>query len=283
MRLFPAPIRSILVHLDASAACAVRLHLARQLAEQLGASVTALFAVAPGSSGLPTSFSAAAIASAAQTLDIDGRHHARAALERAVSHGGPAVAWQESVAEAPLHALSRHALLADLLVLGKRDPGGPHAEQLPADFAESVVIASGKPALVVPDNAPAGDLGRTIAIAWKPSRESARAVAAALPLLQRAQAVHLLMWQDKQEAVPAANHLGQLAAFLQRHGVVAQAHPLGAAPSRIGDAILAEARRHGADLLVMGCYGRSRAREMLLGGASRSVLQTMPLPVLMAH
>jgi len=276
-------MRSILVHMDASAACAVRLHVARQLAEQHGAAVTALFAVAPGSSGLPTSFSAAAIASAAQTLDIDGRHHARAALERAVAHGGPAVAWHESTAEAPLHALSRHALLADLLVLGKRDPGGPNAEQLPPDFAESVVIQSGKPALVVPDNSPPGEVGRTITIAWKPSRESARAVAAALPLLRRAQAVHLLMWQDKNEAAPPAHHLGQLAAFLQRHGVAAQSHALGAAPSRIGDAILTEARRHGTDLLVMGCYGRSRARELLLGGASRSVLQAMPLPVLMAH
>lgn len=276
-------MRSILVHLDASAACAVRLHVARQLAEQHGASVTALFAVAPGSSGLPTSFSAAAIAGAVQSIDIDGRHHARASLERAVALGGPPVAWQESAAEAPLRALSRQALLADLLVLGKRDPGGPHAEQLPPDFAESVVIDSGKPALVVPDNAPVTQVGRIITIAWKPSRESARAVAAALPLLQRAQAVHVLMWQDKQEAKPAAHHLGQLAVFLLRHGVAVQTHALGAAPSRIGDAILGEARRHGADLLVMGCYGRSRARELLLGGASRSVLQAMPLPVLMAH
>jgi nucleotide-binding universal stress UspA family protein len=276
-------MRSILVHLDASASCAVRLHVARQLAEQHGAAVTALFAVVPGSSGLPTSFSAAAIASAAQSVDIDGRLHARAALEKVVSIGGPPVTWLESVAEAPRRALSRQALFSDLLVLGKRDPHGPHAEQLPADFAESVVIESGKPALVVPDSAPAAEVGRHIAIAWKPSRECARAVAAALPLLRRAQAVHLLMWQDKQTSAPPAHHLGQLAAFLRQHGVRAETHTLGAAPSHIGDAILSEAQRHGADLLVMGCYGRSRARELLLGGASRSVLSAMPLPVLMAH
>ena len=275
-------MRSLLVHLDASAACSVRLHVARQLAEQHGASVTALFAVAPGSSALPTTFSAAAIASAAHTLDIDGRHRARAALEHTVSVGGPAVTWLESAAEPPVRALSRQALFADLLVLGKRDPTGPHAEQLPADFAESVVIDSGKPALVVPDNAPA-EVGRHITIAWKPSREAARAVAAALPLLQRAKTVNLLMWQDKQEAGAPAHHLGRLAAFLQLHGVMAQTHPRGAAPSNIGDAILTEARRHRADLLVMGCYGHSRARELFLGGASRSVLHAMPLPVLMAH
>lgn len=269
--------------MDASSACAVRLHVARQLAEQHGASVTALFAVMPGSSGLPTSFSAAAIAEAVQTIDIDGRHHARAALEKTVSMGGPPVAWLESAAEAPLRALARQGFFADLLVLGKRDPSGPHAEQLPANFAESVVIDSGKPALVVPDRARGDHIGRNIVIAWKPSRESARAVTAALPLLRKAHAVHAVMWQDKHDAVTPAQHLGQLNAFLQRHGVAAETHALGAAPARIGDAILAQTVRLGADLLVMGCYGRSRARELLLGGASRSVLNAMPLPVLMAH
>jgi nucleotide-binding universal stress UspA family protein len=276
-------MRSLLVHLDASAACAVRLKVARQLAERYGASVTALFAVVPGSSGLPSSFSAAAIAEAVQTIDIDGRHHARAALEKATSMGGPPVTWVESAAEAPLRALASQGLFADLLVLGKRDPSGPHAEQLPADFAESVVIESGKPALVVPDDAHTDDIGRTIVIAWKPSRESARAVTAALPLLRHARSVHALMWQDKQDAPTPAHHLGRLSAFLQAHGVAAQTHALGNAPAHIGEAILAQTQALGADLLVMGCYGRSRARELLLGGASRSVLNAMPLPVLMAH
>ncbi len=276
-------MRSLLVHLDASAACAVRLHIARQLAERHDASVTAVFAVVPGSSGLPSSFSAAAIAQAVQTIDIDGRHRARAALEKTTSMGGPPVAWVESAAEAPLRALARHGLFADLLVLGKRDPSGPHAEQLPADFAESVVIESGKPALVVPDGARADDIGRSIVIAWKPSRESARAVTAALPLLRNAHTVHVLMWQNKNDAATPAQHLGWLSTFLQTHGVAAQTHALGSAPARIGAAILAQTQQLGGDLLVMGCYGHSRARELMLGGASRSVLNTMPLPVLMAH
>ncbi|MBC7993665.1 MAG: universal stress protein [Rhizobacter sp.] len=276
-------MRSLLVHLDASPACALRLHVARQLAQQHGAVITALFAVTPGSGNLPSSFSAAAVAQAVQTIDIDGRLHARAALEKSLSLGGPDVTWVEAVAEAPLHALSRHALLADLLVLGKRDPSGPHAEQLRQDFAESAVIESGKPALVVPDSAPPREIGRTVVIAWKPARESARAVNAALPILQKAQTVHVLMWQDKNDASAPASHLNRLAAFLCDHGVAAQTHALGAAPVHLGDAILAETRRLGADLLVMGCYGRSRASELVLGGASRSVLRNMPLPVLMAH
>ncbi|MBC7993535.1 MAG: universal stress protein [Rhizobacter sp.] len=276
-------MRALLVHLDASPACAVRLHLARQLAEQHHASVTAMFAVVPGSSGLPTSFSAAAIAQAVQTIDIDGRHRARAALEKTISMGGPPVAWAESAAEAPARALARHGLFADLLVLGKRDPSGPHADQLPADFAESVVIESGKAALVVPDDARADPIGRVIVIAWKPSRESARAVTAALPLLRRAQAVHVLMWQDKSDTATPGQHLGWLSSFLHTHGVSARTHALGNAPSRIGEAMLAQTQQLGGDLLVMGCYGHSRARELVLGGASRSVLNSMRLPVLMAH
>lgn len=276
-------MKSILVHMDASDACSVRLHLARELAQQHGARVSALFAVVPGTGDLPTSFSASAIAEAARSLDIDGRLHARAMVERAVAVGGPAVDWSESVAELPLPALSRRALYTDLLVLGKRDPSGPRVEQLPGSFAETVVIQSGKPALVVPDELPpGGTLGRRIVIAWKPSRESARAVAAALPLLRSAEAVHVLMWRDPAtEPQPAAPY--DIATSLQAHGVQAQVHALGPAPSRIGEAILHKARGHGADLLVMGCYGRSRARELILGGASRSVLQRMPLPVLMAH
>lgn len=277
-------MRSLLVHLDASAACAVRLHVARRLAEQQGADVTALFAVVPGSDSLPSSyFSAAASAEATHAIDIDGRHRARAALEKALSLGGPPVAWAETAAEHPLRALFRHALFADLLVLGKRDRFGPHAEQLPANFAESVVIGTGRPALVVPDNARAGELGHTVVIAWKPTRESARAVTAALPILRFAHAVHVVMWQDKRGEAPPARHLDKLATFLRHHGIAAQTHALGTEPAHIGDAILAEARRHGADLLVMGCYGHSRARELVLGGASRSVLHTLTLPVLMAH
>lgn len=275
-------MRNLLVHLDASPACAVRLHVARQLAQRHAARVSALFAVVPGTGDLPSSFSALALAEAARLNDIDGRRHARAAVEKAVALGGPPVDWAETTAEPPLPTLVRRALFADLVVLGKRDPSGPRAEQLPADFAERVVIESGRPALVVPDELPLGDPGRCIAIAWKASRESARAVSAALPLLRQAEAVHVLMWQDGSPD-PAPTCPFELGPWLRGHGVDAQLHALGPAPSRIGDAILAQTQRLHADLLVMGCYGRSRASELILGGASRSVLRQLPLPVLMSH
>lgn len=276
-------MRQLLVHLDASPACAVRLHIARQLARQHGARVSALFAVVPGTAQLPGSFSALALAEAARANDIDGRLHARALVEKAVSLGGPQVEWAETVAEPPLPALARRGLYADLLVLGKRDPRGPRAEQLPADFAERVVLQSGKPALVVPDELPQGEPARRIVIAWKPSPESARAVQAALPLLRAAESVDVLIWRDKAGQAAPSTPPYEIASLLGAHSVPARVHELGPAPARIGDAILAQTRLARGDLLVMGCYGRSRARELILGGASRSVLQQMPLPVLMAH
>ncbi|HEY0817416.1 MAG TPA: universal stress protein [Rhizobacter sp.] len=274
-------MRNLLVHLDASPACAVRLRLARQLALRHGSQVHALFAVTVGSAELPSSFSAHVLAEAAQG-DIDGRQHARAAVDKVVAMGGPGVAWTETTIESPLAALTHRALFADLLVLGKHNPHGPRTDQLPANFAETVVVHSGRPALVVPDDLPAGEPGRRIVIAWKPSRESARAVAAALALLRAADAVHVLMWDegrdDRSGPSPCA-----LDALLRSHGVQAEIHRLGAAPTRIGEAILAQTRALRGDLLVMGCYGHSRARELVLGGASRSVLRQVPLPVLVAH
>lgn len=276
-------MRSLLVHLDASPACAVRLRVARQLAARHQARVSALFAVTVGSAELPSSFSVNVLADAARLGDIDGRHHARAAVEKMVSLGGPPVEWSETTTAPPLAALTHRALFADLLVLGKHTAGGAHVDQLPANFAETVVVHSGKPALVVPDDLVTGEPGRRIVVAWKPARESARAVAAAMPLLQAADEVHVLMWDEPHDARAPHAPPVTVDAWLQAHGVRPRLHALGRAPSRIGDAILAQTRALGGDLLVMGCYGHSRARELVLGGASRSVLRQVPLPLLMAH
>jgi nucleotide-binding universal stress UspA family protein len=273
-------MRNLLVHLDASPACAVRLQVARRLAQRHHGRVSVLFAVTPGSADLPASFSANVLADAAHLGDIDGRWRTRAAVDKTVALGGLPVEWSETTTESPLAALTRRAWFTDLLVLGKRDPRGPRTDQLPADFAETVVLHSGKPALVVPDELPPGEPGRRIVVAWKRARESARALTAAMPLLRAADAVDVLAWQERDDTAPTSP---ELEALLRSHGVTARLHTLGPAPANIGEAILAHTRELCGDLLVMGCYGRSRARELVLGGASRSVLRQIPLPVLMAH
>lgn len=172
----------------------------------------------------------------------------------------------------------RRALYADLLVLGQRDPDDPAASELPPDFVPQVLVGSGRPALVVPCAGPFATVGRRVLIAWKETREAARAVTAALPWLVRAASVHAIACgPDADEA------LRRLRTYLSAQGVALETQRHEPGETDAGEKLLSAAVDMGADLLVMGCYGHSRAREWVLGGATRSVLRSMTLPVLMSH
>ncbi len=271
------PIRSILVHLDTTAACAARLRLADDLARRFGAEATALYAATAAEVLMPFGDTPEfPMAEVRADFEADRRKRARAALDAARALGLDRLQWAELPAGASAYALAGRALCADLLVLGQRLPPGDDMPDVPADFVESVLIASGRPAVVVPHIGLPETVGRTVLVAWKASRESARAVTAALPLLRAAEAVHVLMGADPATAPALEDWLGC-------HGVKAQLHRFDAGTGEAGDLLLSEAAARSADLLVMGCYGHARAREWALGGASRTVLRTMTLPVLMAH
>jgi nucleotide-binding universal stress UspA family protein len=285
-----ASYTQLLVHVDASARSAQRLAVARELALSHGAALAALYAVTPSYIELAPvpeigpEFSAAMLA-----IDERKRQHARAAFDTAM--GGPQqdslVATWGDVRDPPvIGAFVQQALYADLLVLGQHDPTDPAAADLPPDFAASVLAASGKPALLLPYAGKFAGVGRRIVIAWKETREAARAVAAAIPLLQQAARVDVVSWQDEDERAGQAGPRGaglDLERYLGRHGVQARWHPQGEPPDQVGELLLSRACDLDADLLVMGCYGHSRAREWVLGGSTRTVLRSMTLPVLMVH
>jgi nucleotide-binding universal stress UspA family protein len=119
-----------------------------------------------------------------------------------------------------------------------------------------------------------------VLVAWRPGRESARALRAALPLLQQASQVHLVTWMDDLDAAGASQQA--VTEHLRLHGIDAVQSQCGAQPHDAGAALLAQAASVGADLLVMGCYGHTPSQEMVLGGATRTVLHDADLPVLMA-
>lgn len=268
-----SPIASILLHVDPSPRCAARLGLATALAQRLDAAVTALYTagpVAPASRGLLFEGQGLVLAPA---LDAERRAQARALLDQAES--GVPLRWAETEpTQAPVPAFVRQALLHDLVVMGQFERDDPAGAGVPTDFVETVALDSGRPVLSVPYAGRFEDVGRRVLIAWKPTRESARAVAAALPLLQEGAEVHVASWGgDPHELEP----------LLRRHGIEAEYHREGPVPHEIGDALLSLCADVSADLLVMGCYGHSRARELMLGGASRTVLQSMTVPVLLAH
>jgi nucleotide-binding universal stress UspA family protein len=273
--------RSILVHMDGTRRCEARLELARQLARQHGANaLIALLALEPQPTPVPLVMDVGVPAYIPE-IDAEHRRSARAMFDDALATGDPPMTWAEVPGDPPAWGMAQAALYTDLMVLGQRDPEDPEARDVPKDFVESVILESGKAALVVPFAGRFDRVGRNVLIAWKPTRECARAVGAALPLLQQADRVHVVCWGPENFA-PAETTFGIVRA-LSWHDVEATVHRYPEVPEGLGELLLSSAADHQSDLLVMGCYGHHRVRELLLGGATKTVLQAMTLPVLMAH
>lgn len=275
-------IQSILVHVDAGPHCVPRLQLARALAAQHGSSVTALYAVRPIYVPLAFEVASAGVASdALLALDEARLAAAHKMVAEVNAQPGVEVQWQ-AAPEGPEYEFIHRAFFSDLLVLGQRDPA-LRDTGVSNDFVQSVVIATGKPALIVPHIQSGAAPFDTVLVAWKESREAARAVSGALPVLRAARAVHVVM-EDVAQDVAQEGPMSSLRAFFEGHGVRAiRYESLDCEPANAGDALLSRAADLGVDLMVMGCYGHSRAREVVLGGATRTVLQTMTVPVWMAH
>ena len=221
-----------------------------------------------------------------QEAEDERRRRARDQFDTLASTPGPGVTWCDGGSTPALTAFAQRSLYNDLLVLGQHDPDDALAWGVGADFVPSVLAASGKPALVVPAVGDYPELGRRVLVAWKPTREAARALSAALPMLQSAQTVDVALWSEPSDGLdgsaPAARDVW-LEDWLLAHGVQAQMLHQGADGRGVGDLLLSLAADRSSDLLVMGCYGHSRAREWLLGGVTQRVLRSMTLPVLMAH
>jgi nucleotide-binding universal stress UspA family protein len=177
--------------------------------------------------------------------------------------------------------VAEHARVADLVVTAQADPEWAVATM--TDGPEALVLSCGRPVLIIPSRGDHVDAGRRVVVAWNGRREAARAAFDALPLLQKAESVRVL-WirpDDSGEAgdVPASD----LATALARHGVRCEAAETARLETGVGETLLASLRDARADLLVMGCYGHSRFRELILGGATRHVLRAMTVPALMSH
>jgi len=170
------------------------------------------------------------------------------------------------------------ARVRELVVLGRPD----EISGLGMQGVGDVLIRAGRPVLLATDTAP-NSIGHNIAIAWKDSAEAARAMTAAMPLLEKAQRVVILTAAENgDDGKLAAISTKRLADQLAWHGIPAEVRSI-APGADASESILEAAHRFGADLLVMGGYGHSRAREFVFGGFTRRVLQDSPLPVLMSH
>ncbi len=273
-------MKSVLVHLDASPRAAARLALAQDLARQHGAELNALYGVLPSLLATPWLAVDAMAYAASMLADLDAEQasRARASFDQAARRGK--LGWVDG-GSAPYAALLQRALTTDLLVLGQADANDSLTGALPPNLVPSLITDSGKPTLVLPFIGRCDATAADVLIAWKPTREAAHAVAAALPWLRRAARVHVASRPEGDEG--DSDHGAALEHWLRLHGVTAPIEPHRLGDGEVGEALLSLAADRSAGLLVMGCYGHGRAREWLLGGASRVVLASMTLPVLMVH
>ena len=169
--------------------------------------------------------------------------------------------------------VSRHGMVADLVVLTRPGEGMDETAVL-----EAGLFNTGRPLLIAP-TVPSKTSLETVVIAWEESAPAARAVDAAMPFLEKAQRVIILVIGEKS----ADNGVKRLVAALRWHGVEAEVQQQKPGKSGAADTMLAAATKNGAGLIVMGGYGHSPTREWVFGGFTERVLKDAELPVLMAH
>lgn len=172
------------------------------------------------------------------------------------------------------------ARYADLVVIGQNDPQEISPVVMP-DFPQYVVLHSGRPVLLVPHAGQFDNIGKRVLIGWDGSMEATRTITSALPLLKCAQMVEIAVINAGRHAY-GARPGAEVALYLDRHGIKSEviSHQ---SDRDIGTALLSLAAERDSDLIIMGGYGHTRFREIVLGSVTRTVLETMTIPVLMSR
>ena len=280
--------KDILVHLDADPRASVRLGIAADLAIRHGAHLTGLFVVdVPNTdffygAGLPM-----AGLGPDQLVDVMTAE-ARAAAEPVEANFQQVLRlnkipgeWRLVEGHTPA-VLSADARYADLVVVGQ--PDDPRRQDHRGRLAvETTLMTAGRPVLTIPYAGEFPALADHVLVAWNASREATRAVHDALPLLVTAKQVTILAVNPRAAVDEDDAPHTDLAAHLARHGVKAETTRTVAEDISDGEALLSYASDISATLIVAGGYGHSRAREMIFGGVTRTLLAEMTVPVFFSH
>ena len=276
--------KTITVHLDAGPRCATRVAVAARLALRHG---SRLVGIAP--TGLPDVIVAmnSAVPDVIECVALsaaDLRESAAAAartFERECRRAGVASFAAEVVVDEAVDAVVRRGRCSDLVLVGQTDVAAP-IDGVAYDFPQQVLLHAGPPVLVVPYAGTFGSLGERALVGWKNTREAARALRDALPLLRDARRVSLVEVGPVQADAGRDGSLEAAAAWLESHSIPLDSHRE-IELAGVGDQLLSRAGDLGADLIVCGGYGHSRLREWVLGGVTRHLLEHMTVPVLFSH
>lgn len=278
-------MKNCLVFLDNDPASERRLDFAAAFATPHGAHLTA-FALTPEPTYM---FAAASVAAAAvwtEQLERARRDAAATAqkLTERLERGDLAfdVRFASLQVGAIARTAARHARYSDLSIIGYASDGAQ--SEVAREIFEGTLFEAGRPVLVTTDQSDAEQAQKRIMIAWDGSRQAARAVADAMPLLKRAEAVSVVVVDPEVSSEGHGEEPGgDIALSLARHNVSVDVHQVPRAGRTIGGALLSQARDYGAGLIVMGGFGHSMLRESLFGGVSQELLDAGGLPLFMSH
>ena len=204
-----------------------------------------------------------------------------ARFEAVATAAGAPTCERRLVDDDPEGGLALQARYADLVVVSQADPGDASSRLIPR-LPEYVMLNSARPVLVVPYAGSFDQVGDNVLVAWDAGIEATRAVTSAIPLLKRARRVTIAVFNPNPFDAHGEQPGADIALYLARHGVNIEVS-LQQTGIDVGNAMLSMAADRQSDLIVMGGYGHARFREMLLGGATATLLRTMTVPVLMSH
>lgn len=275
--------RSILVHLDDMPAGERRLDVAVATAQRFGASLAAMYFAPPA----PVEVDRAELPPPEISLRLsqgETRERVESMLRKRAAEAGIASVDFRFLPAERIDAAIAEMRCVDLSILGQYDPDRDRAG-FGRRLAEQAVMANGGPVLFLPYAPSTVAVGETVLVSWDGGREAARAARDALPLLRTAKRIVILslLGYRFRTGDDAQRSQVRLAAYLAAHGIEAEGRDMPCTIDRHGELLLSQVADLGADLVVMGAYGHARVRELILGGVTRIMLDSMTVPVLMSH
>lgn len=274
----PNTFSTLLVHAEPGQASTHRVESAARLARDLDALLIGLGAET--FEPLPTGDPFMGYAAGEWVVLVQEQLHKHIAASEAAFRrdaAGATLEWR-TAEDYPHRALVRLARAADLIVMSPRSRAGKACSADPAD----VVMAAGRPVLIVPEGR-SHLRGEAVVVAWKDTRECRRAIADAMPFLQRADDVIVQAVVKPDGADAAAFETADVVANLKRHGIDARPVVTQTSPEGVTREIERVARANGADLIVCGAYGHTRLREWALGGVTDDLIHAPDCFVLLSH
>jgi len=275
--------KTIIVHLDCGKRRSERLDLAVRFAEEFDSHLIGMFAL-DLYVGMPTAADAGSILVEAELQRREAcMSEAESEFAIKTARRAAKAEWRSSEEDAA-REVAFAARFADLVIIGQTHPNTFPQDAISASFAADVVLTAGKPVLLVPYAGHFVGIGKRTMVAWNAAREAGRALTDSLPVLERSGVVEVVSFGESADrGDPDGKARAAVKTYLQDHGVNATVTRYAADNLSPGELILSHACDDAADCIVMGAFGHSRQNETLLGGATKTVMNSMTVPVIMSR